>query len=95
MDIGGQLPSDMLILAHKREMVLTPQQSDAISNLGSNSSSQSNSQPSSPNAMTLRQSLSVNAIDTRGMKEAYMSSSGELANTVKREIRRFNTTGLT
>jgi len=95
MDIGGQLPSDMLILAHKREMVLTPQQSDAISNLGSNSNSQSNSQPSSPNAMTLRQSLSVNAIDTRGMKEAYMSSSGELANTVKREIRRFNTTGLT
>lgn len=89
MDIGGELPEDMLIYAHKSEMVLKPDESAAIKSMASNGS---NNQQS---GFTMKHSVNINAIDTRGMKEAYQQSSKDLVKTLNRQYRQFNTSGLT
>ncbi|WP_196607426.1 phage tail tape measure protein [Pectinatus frisingensis] len=90
MDIGGELPEDMLIMAHENEMVLTPEQSAVINSVAKNNSN--NQQSATP--FSIKHAVNINAIDTRGMREAYQQSSKDLVRTLNREARRFNTSGL-
>ena len=69
--------------------LLKPDESAAIKSMASNGS---NNQQS---GFTMKHSVNINAIDTRGMKEAYQQSSKDLVKTLNRQYRQFNTSGLT
>lgn len=93
MDIGGELPSDMLIQAHKGEWVLTPDQVNSIKSVAaSNNSSVNNTRSSN---IVLNSNFNPSLIDSRGIKDVYNQTSKDMIKTIKQEYRRFNTQGLT
>lgn len=87
-DIGAtELPSNMLAMVHKGEMILPPELAANIRSLGSNTGgSQQSGRP-----MIINHSMNSSNIDNRGLRQAYQQSSREISNTIKREVRRFNT----
>lgn len=82
----------MLAMVHKKEMILPSGLADDIRSLGEKPIQ--NNVPVSAPGLTMKHSVSINAIDSRGMKEAYQQSSKDLVKTLNRQYRQFNTSGL-
>lgn len=86
-DVGTlDVPNDMLAQVHKGEVIVPATFADGVRGLISNSSSSSSKQRQQQTNI----SINASAIDGRGMKQAFNSSSRDMANTLKREYRRFN-----
>lgn len=85
MDIGGNVEKDMLIYAHKSEMVLTPDQANVIREQANNNrggGSQKNQRP-----VVVKSTFAPNLIDSRGIKDVYHQTNRDLAKQVKSSIR--------
>ena len=91
MDIGGELPSDQLILAHKKEWVLTPEQISSLQAAGKSATNTSNNS----NSIVLHSNFNPSLIDSRGIKDVYTQTRKDMIKTIKREVRGFNTTTVT
>lgn len=85
MDIGGNIEKDMLIYAHKNEMVLTPEQAGVIRSVashgGANGSGGSNS-----NAH-VRSNINVSTVDSKGFDRVLRNYNRDLSKQVKKGIR--------
>jgi hypothetical protein len=94
MDIGGNIEKDMLIYAHKNEMVLTPEQADVIRTTAKNGGSIGGGGNSS-NA-NIRSNISVSTVDSRGFDRVLRNYNRDLSKQVKKGIRNgyLNATGL-
>jgi hypothetical protein len=84
MDIGGNIEQDMLIFAHKNEMVLTPEQADVIRNTAKSGGSVGGG--SGANA-TVKSNISVSTVDSRGFDRVLRDYNRDLSRQVKKGIR--------
>ena len=84
MDIGGNIERDMLIFAHKNEMVLTPEQADVIRNtarsggvgLGNGGA-----------GATVKSNIQVSTVDSKGFDRVLRDYNRDLSKQVKKGIR--------
>lgn len=83
MDIGGNIEKDMLIYAHKNEMVLTPEQADVIRSTAKTGGSVGGS---GSNA-NIRSNISVSTVDSRGFDRVLRNYNRDLSKQVKKGIR--------
>jgi hypothetical protein len=93
MDIGGNIEKDMLIYAHKNEMVLTPEQADVIRSTAKNNGSLGGNGGASA---TVRSNINVSTVDSRGFDRVLRDYNRDLSKNVKKGIRNgyLNTSGL-
>ena len=85
MDIGGNIEKDMLIYAHKNEMVLTPEQADVIRSTARNGGSLGGNMGGS-NA-NIKSNISVSTVDSRGFERVLKDYNRQLSKNVKKGIR--------
>ena len=83
MDIGGNIEKDMLIFAHKNEMVLTPEQADVIRSTAKNGGSVGGS---GSNA-SIKSNITVSTVDSRGFDRVLRNYNRDLSKQVKKGIR--------
>ena len=83
MDIGGNIEKDMLIFAHKNEMVLTPEQADVIRSTAKNGGSVGGS---GSNA-NIKSNITVSTVDSRGFDRVLRNYNRDLSKQVKKGIR--------
>ena len=84
MDIGGNIERDMLIFAHKNEMVLTPEQADVIRSTAKSGGSIGGG--SSANA-NIKSNVTVSTVDSRGFERVLKDYNRQLSKNVKKGIR--------
>jgi TP901 family phage tail tape measure protein len=84
MDIGGNIEKDMLIYAHKNEMVLTPEQAGVIRSVASNGGINGNNNSSNAH---VRSSINVSTVDSKGFDRVLRNYNRDLAKQVKKGIR--------
>jgi hypothetical protein len=82
MDIGGNIEKDMLIYAHKNEMVLTPEQADVIRNTAKTGGSVGGG----TNA-NIKSNINVSTVDSRGFDRVLKDYTRDLSKNVKKGIR--------
>lgn len=85
MDIGGNIEKDMLIYAHKNEMVLTPEQAGVIRSVANHSGANGNSGTNS-NAH-IRSNINVSTVDSKGFDRVLRNYNRDLSKQVKKGIR--------
>jgi hypothetical protein len=92
MDIGGNVERDMLIFAHKNEMVLTPEQAGVIRDTAKSGGSNGGG----PNA-NVKSSISVSTVDSKGFDRVLKNYNRTLSKQVKNGVRNgyLSATGLT
>ena len=84
MDIGGNIERDMLIFAHKNEMVLTPEQADVIRSTARAGGSMGNSGNASA---SVKSNINVSTVDSRGFDRVLRDYSRDLSKNIKKSIR--------
>lgn len=85
MDIGGNIEKDMLIYAHKNEMVLTPEQAGVIRSVASHGGA-SGSGGANSNAH-VRSNINVSTVDSKGFDRVLRNYNRDLSKQVKKGIR--------
>ena len=84
MDIGGNIERDMLIFAHKNEMVLTPEQADVIRSTARAGGNMGNSGNASA---SVKSNINVSTVDSRGFDRVLRDYSRDLSKNIKKSIR--------
>ena len=84
MDIGGNIEKDMLIFAHKNEMVLTPEQADVIRNTARSGGT---SLGNNGAGATVKSNIQVSTVDSKGFDRVLRDYNRDLSKQVKKGIR--------
>ena len=84
MDIGGNIEQDMLIFAHKNEMVLTPEQADVIR---STARSGGGSLGGGGTNANVKSTINISTVDSKGFDRVLKDYNRSLSKQVKKGIR--------
>ena len=88
-DTGAySLPTDMLALVRKNEMILPTDLADNIRSIGESSVTNNSSTSSSTGNIIVNSNFSPNTISGKGLSEVYKESAKQLTKAVKSQIRR-------